>query len=213
MSRVFPGEVDEESRLQSGLPQLSERNPWLTGSLVHLLRLALMACGGYEKDNSIEQNVGTPDFRTFPFEDSDEVSLLSVLNASPTSSSVVKGAGDTQGRAASGGKQTGGSVIKVVCVRFTHPEEVQLLLVETVKTFSDFVSVMPLAVSKHASFCLQVFLITNFNFEACQLNSLGFVGLTIFLQACFAEEHCVGEYAQRNDQPTASQLHESGKAI
>ena len=114
-----------------------------------------MACGGYEKENSTQQqSVGSSDYRIFPFEDSDEVSLL---NVSPTSSVVANGAGDTLGRAASGGKSTVGSVIKVVCVRFSHPEEVQLLLVETVKTFSDFVSVMPLAVSKHASFCLQVF--------------------------------------------------------
>ena len=153
---MFPGELDEEARLQMGLPQLSERNPWLTGSLVHLLRLALMACAGYELDNSPHTSNGDIHFRTFPFEDSDEVSLLSVTNTSPLPSENRKGAGASQGKTGNSTSKSGGSVLKVVSVRFSHPEEVQLLLVETVKTFSDFVSIMPLAVSKHASFCLQV---------------------------------------------------------
>lgn len=143
--RVFPGEIDEEARLQQGIPQLSERNPWLTGSLVHLLRLALMACAGYDLVGD-GQSKGS-NVRTFPFEDNDEVSLLSVTSQTPASHMIQKKPAPSTAF---------GSVIRVACVRFSHPEEVQLLLVETVKTFADFVSIMPLAVSKHASFCLQV---------------------------------------------------------
>ena len=46
-SRVFPGddEVDAASASASVPPR--PRNPWLTGSLLHLLRLTLMALAGY----------------------------------------------------------------------------------------------------------------------------------------------------------------------
>lgn len=171
--RVFPGEMDEEARLQQGLPQASERNPWLTGSLVHLLRLALMACAGYSKSNSLALRAAPNSkdgmskqrdalqYMTFLFEDNDESSFSTGLSyvASPSRDfQSASTAGNIDGSKVSSGKNSSGpgKTISVVSVCFSQKEEVQLLLVETVKTFSDFVSVTPLAVSKHAAFCLSV---------------------------------------------------------
>ena len=123
-----------------------------------------MACGGYELGfDAATEDVSSAkryNIKTFPFEDNDDISLLSLSN-SPPSVDDFRSTKDSfvNQNVVSRNNSKAGSVIKVVCVVFSHPEEVQLLLVETTKTFSDFVSVMPLAVSKHASFCLQVRLI------------------------------------------------------
>ena len=47
------------------------------------------------------------------------------------------------------------SVIKVRCVEFSKIDDVELLWLESVKTFSDYVNTHPVEISKNSSFCLK----------------------------------------------------------
>ena len=47
------------------------------------------------------------------------------------------------------------NIIKVLCVEFTNVDDVELLWLESVKTFSDYVNTHPVEVSKNSTFCLK----------------------------------------------------------
>jgi hypothetical protein len=150
VSSVFPGDVDEEVRLHKGILQSTDENPWMTGSISHLLNLALMCCGGYRKYQSrdnLRSAVKTHydrNFVTFQFDDTDESLVKSITNI-PEGNGIVKG-----------GSRSKNNAYTVVCVEFTNQEEVEILLLETVKTISDFTSINPGVVSEHAMICLGV---------------------------------------------------------
>jgi len=148
---IFPGgDVDTKKDRQQQL----QRNPWITGSLMHLLRLTFMACGGYAMSTKTVQTHGSSEFVdsrdshieycTFPYQDTDDF----LLNSNAAEGQIVS--------------QTAHHSVTVVCVRFLSNEDVHLLLLETVKSFSDFVNATPVAVSKQSLFCLRVRLSYHF---------------------------------------------------
>jgi hypothetical protein len=49
--------------------------------------------------------------------------------------------------------------VTVACIRFSKYQEVEILWIETCKTFADFSNQMPIEVSRNATFCLQVTII------------------------------------------------------
>lgn len=153
---VFP--TGFETDTPGAKTQAMHRNPWITGSLMHLLRLTFMACGGYSVSHRSEKSIssgdesedrmsgtaaqgGSLEYCTFPYQDTDDF-LLS--NGTSISASEVSPAVQSN------------RSLTVVCVRFTSNDDVNLLLLETIKSFSDFVNSTPLAVSKQSLFCLRV---------------------------------------------------------
>jgi hypothetical protein len=155
---VFPTGFETDTLVAQN--QLNQRNPWVTGSLMHLLRLTFMACGGYSLAHKNEQNLSTEDktkdifagisliktansvgieYCTFPYQDTDDFLMNSGANHNSS-----ENAGHMN------------RSLTVVCVRFSLNEDVNLLLLETIKSFSDFVNTIPVAVSKQSLFCLRV---------------------------------------------------------
>ncbi len=156
--------------MQKGIPQQSQRNPWLSGSLTYMLRLSLMAIGGYNPDsfgleeiksaNLIENSSQrtrrqnrAAEFASFSFQNTED--FCSNFGSSTHGAFVNQNQGEPQ-------KDKSGIINGNVCritvsrVQFSRSDEVDLLLLETVKTFADFICSTPSIVSRHALFCLNV---------------------------------------------------------
>jgi hypothetical protein len=157
---VFPTGFETDALTANNQP--IQRNPWVTGSLMHLLRLTFMACGGYSLAHRNERNASIDDktkdlyagsvliktingvgveYCTFPYQDTDDF----LMNTSTTHNSSENFTASQMSRN-----------VTVVCIRFPLDEDVNLLLLETIKSFSDFVNAIPVAVSKQSLFCLRV---------------------------------------------------------
>lgn len=155
-------------------------NPWLDGCLFHLMRLTLMAVGGYASEMQRRNgclngesvfatpprtapvpcataisDISNPEsdvkFMKFPLPIADSGVMFSSTVASP-GCGVAEKSTDTGTKDA----QPSASVVTVVCVDFHHIEDVVRLWLDNVKIFSDFASSEPVEVSKNATFCLKV---------------------------------------------------------
>ena len=181
-NRVFPGESVEEERLQKGIPQQSQRNPWLTGSLTYMLRLSLMAVGGYNPGSiGVDDSKSTTlvesltqkkrrqnrfmEFASFSFQNTDDfcgnlASTSTNLFADVSGNSTQGNLSASEQHKDNAGVQigTGSNLCRIAVsrVQFARSDEVDLLLLETVKTFADIICSTPAVISKHALFCLNV---------------------------------------------------------
>lgn len=78
-----------------------------------------------------------------------------------TNGSTQPSAGSGSGAAASGGKGVSGlegieAKVTVACIHFSRAEEIEVLWLETVKTFADLSNSLPFEVSRKSTYCLQV---------------------------------------------------------
>lgn len=132
-------------------------NSWETRSLSGLMKLTLMALGGYQIDKKLApgspgsaKKLGASRMITFPLpvESIDAVSSRYVrsLLASDNLSNSSHGKSDKKSI----------SQISVSCVRFPRSEEVELLWTETCKIFSEVACKGPIGSSRHALYLMQV---------------------------------------------------------
>ena len=129
-------------------------------SMVCLMRLTLMALGGYGEVSPNYQNSklgNSTKFVTFPLpvESFDSISNILTFSVPSLDSSRSNHQSPNHPGSQFDNKRNLSNQITVACVFFNKADEVELLYIETCKTFSDLINAEPLCSSRQAVFLLQ----------------------------------------------------------
>lgn len=178
---VFPGDLDEEQKFQDPSSRNSNAvNPWLLESMTNLMKITTMALAGYKSVGGLTNNANSSNKFNTAAQPSGSLRLSSISDGNsssssqlssksiPNSGSSVSISSDKTAKMTNQNMVTfplpppfASSQLTVVSVELPKKEEVELLWLESCKTFADIANSMPADQSQRATFCLQSIFISG----------------------------------------------------
>jgi hypothetical protein len=160
LHNTFPSSSGEDNVKCKGIEATTtfsnSPSSWETKSLSSLMKLTLMALGGYQIDKKVApgspgsaKKLATTRMITFPL----PVESMDAFSSRYLRSLLTSDNLSTSGHGKNDKKSI--SQISVSCVRFSRSEEVELLWTETCKIFSEVACKGPISSSRHALYLMQ----------------------------------------------------------